>query len=300
MSVNPSSFEVPAQLFPNAARRRYIAAGLLRVEGWLDPLSARFILALHDAQTELGVIGSVGEIGVHHGKLFILLHLMLREGERSFAVDVFERQYLNVDQSGAGNRERFLANLAKWSGQLDRVEIIAESSESISPHRITELVGPVRIFSVDGGHTEALTINDLSIADQSLTQGGVVIIDDYFNPHWPDVSCGVGRYFRESTTELRPLLICPNKIFLCAADYVEEYEKFFLQTFRFAFLKKTIMFNSNVLVFDHVDKLPNRWKRHRIHIGNTLRRSSVFSAYKRFSQTTVGRSIAPFITRLFP
>ncbi|HEV2069230.1 MAG TPA: hypothetical protein VGR26_05515 [Acidimicrobiales bacterium] len=34
--------------------------------------------------------GSVGEIGVHHGKLFLLAYLASRRDEAAFAVDVFE------------------------------------------------------------------------------------------------------------------------------------------------------------------------------------------------------------------
>ena len=44
------------------------------VKGWLDPYSAEVIAELGRFQAADGVAGSVGEIGVHHGRLFILLN----------------------------------------------------------------------------------------------------------------------------------------------------------------------------------------------------------------------------------
>ena len=80
--------------------QRYLSDGLGQVEGWLDPRSAKVIAALGEYQTAQGIRGAVGEIGVHHGKLLVLLDLIKAKGEISFAVDLFDDQQLNVDQSG--------------------------------------------------------------------------------------------------------------------------------------------------------------------------------------------------------
>lgn len=288
------------QVFPEEVRRRYLRRGLRTVEGWLNPLSALMISHINAAQTELGVRGGVGEIGVHHGKLFILLHLMLREGERSFALDVFERQDLNVDQSGRGDRERFLESVQRWAGRTDLIDIFADSSENITAEQIIKKSGRIRIFSVDGGHTEALTLNDLRIADQVLCDGGIVIVDDYFNAHWPDVSCGMSRFIRETATDLRPLLICPNKVVLCRSRFVERYQPFFLDEFRYAFLKSATMYRGPVLIFDSIANLPNRWQRRKIRLGDRLRRTPASGIYKRIAATPIGRALAPIVHRVFP
>lgn len=292
--------KAPAPLFAEGARRRYLSAGLKQVEGWLDPLSARFIAEIDRIQQELGIRGGVGEIGVHHGKLFILLHLMLREGERSFALDVFEQQELNTDRSGRGDREQFLHNVVRWAGRAELVDIFADSSENVSAEEIVARTGRVRIFSVDGGHTEKLTMNDLGIAERALSPGGVVIMDDYFNAHWPDVSCGVGRYFRESGTRLRPILICPNKLLLCEAPYAAAYQDAFQQRFRYAYLKRTVMFGASVLIFDSLDHLPHRWERRRMRIGDRLRGTVAFAVYRKLASTPAGRALGPLVRRLFP
>jgi hypothetical protein len=88
--------------FTESLLKSYTKYGFKKVDGWLDPASAFIIYQLSKVQNELGISGGVGEIGVHHGKLFILLLLMLKKGERSFGVDIFDEQNLNIDSSGKG------------------------------------------------------------------------------------------------------------------------------------------------------------------------------------------------------
>ncbi|HYR65627.1 MAG TPA: hypothetical protein VEP47_05825, partial [Reyranella sp.] len=92
---------------------RYIHHGKFYVEGWLRTEAALAIAALSERQHALGVEGSTAEIGVHHGKLFILLYLLSRAPERVVAIDLFEDQHLNVDQSGSGEFVTFRRNLER-------------------------------------------------------------------------------------------------------------------------------------------------------------------------------------------
>jgi len=78
----------------------YIHRGKFYVEGWLHTEAAITIAALGERQRALGVEGGIAEIGVHHGKLFILLYLLGRAPERAVAIDLFEDQHLNIDLSG--------------------------------------------------------------------------------------------------------------------------------------------------------------------------------------------------------
>ncbi|MGH7046840.1 MAG: class I SAM-dependent methyltransferase [Stellaceae bacterium] len=233
---------------PDAAIARYIAAGMPRIEGWLHRFAAELIAAISQIQHEGLVRGAVGEIGVHHGKLLILLLLTAARDERAFAIDVFEKQELNVDGSGRGDRERFLQNVRVFSGREQDILIIPKSSLTVTPGEIVEKLGPARLISIDGGHTAECTVNDLRLAEASLHNRGVVILDDYFNASWPDVATGAAEYFLDRGSKLRPFAIGPNKLFLSDLPN-HDYYRTALQT-RFRPLKRSRMFQTEVDLYE--------------------------------------------------
>jgi hypothetical protein len=192
------------------ALHRYATAGHRRVQGWLNPLAIQMIRAAAAAQ---GRTGPVCEIGVHHGKLFLLLHL-LDPAQKAIAVDLYEDQTQNVDGSGSGSSAMLDMNLTRHGGRRDSVEKIFANSMALGAAQIIQKAGgPIRVFSVDGGHTAAITANDLALAEASVMDGGIVILDDYFNESWPGVSEGACRYFMQPR-ELVPFAIGGNKVLL--------------------------------------------------------------------------------------
>jgi hypothetical protein len=94
---------------------RYIRHGKFYVEGWLRTEAALVIAALNERQRALDAKGGIAEIGVHHGKLFILLYLLGRPPEKAVAIDLFEDQHFNIDLSGSGDLAKFRRNLARHS-----------------------------------------------------------------------------------------------------------------------------------------------------------------------------------------
>ena len=163
------------------------------------PAAANMIATLSAVQEAQRVSGNVAEIGVHHGKLFILLYLLARGDERAVAVDLFADQTRNVDQSGGGDLDKFLVNLARHAdADMRRLVVHEGDSTALDGAALRRLAGGVyRLISIDGGHTAETTAHDLAIAVEALAPGGVIILDDYFNEMWPGVSESVHRYFRE-------------------------------------------------------------------------------------------------------
>ncbi|MGA8026438.1 MAG: hypothetical protein WB992_04780, partial [Bryobacteraceae bacterium] len=94
---------------------RYLRFGRRKVPGWLTADSAEVIVALAAIQHELGYRGAVGEIGVYHGKLFILLLLTAAVDECGFAIDVFEKQNLSADQYHGCTMQMFQDNVRRWT-----------------------------------------------------------------------------------------------------------------------------------------------------------------------------------------
>ena len=198
----------------------YVSRGHKHIDGWLEPEAAQLIA--HFGQWQQ-VDGNVGEIGVHHGKLFILLHLLRRPEERSVAVDLFELQELNVDRSGRGDRAVFEQNLRTFAGSTDGVTIASADSTTVKSDDLLGMAGgPFRLFSVDGGHTAAITESDLRIASEALVDGGLLILDDYFNQAWPGVSEGTNRFLSSSPT-LVPVGSGHEKMYFTTSDHAAAY-----------------------------------------------------------------------------
>lgn len=193
------------------------------IPGWLDAYSARFIAEISHIQLEAGRRGGVGEIGVHMGRLFILLKLLAASGERAVAIDVFQDQHLNVDHSGHGDEAQFRANLNRWASNRD-VTVIQRSSLEVKAAEVITAAGRCRLFSIDGGHTAECALNDLRLADDILDDCGVAILDDYFNQSWPDVSVGAARFLADDSTRLRPFAITPNKLYMARPEFHAAYD----------------------------------------------------------------------------
>lgn len=201
---------------------RYVQRGGRGVRGWLQPEAAQLISALGSAQT---LSGAIGEIGVHHGKLFILLELLRRPGEAAVAIDLFEQQDRNVDHSGLGDRQRLEANLARFGSGAPGVVIHAADSTTVTAANLREWSGGgFRLFSVDGGHTAEITEHDLGVASRALLPDGLLILDDYFNEGWPGVSEGTCRFLSRSPA-IQPVGSGFGKTFLAPPGAADRYRE---------------------------------------------------------------------------
>lgn len=209
------------------ARRNY-----KKVNGWLGSDTISQLIQIDGIQRKLGLSGHVGEIGVHHGKLFILLYLLAQQGEQAIAVDIFEQQALNVDKSGKGSLQVLERNLETFTGGKSKLRVINADSTTIGAEQITAATGGyLRLFSIDGGHQSHIVRHDLNTAAAAICEGGVIILDDYFNPEFPGVSEGVNQFFlMDNTKGLVPFFVAMNKIYLTTQGYAERYMDHFTRT----------------------------------------------------------------------
>ena len=228
---------------------RYLLFGVRQIDGWLHPDTAEFIAAISDVQHRAGYHGAVGEIGVHHGKLFILLRLAADPEEQAFVIDVFDDQALNVDGSGHGDQKILQDNLIRWCGSTAGVSILAKSSLVVIPADILSSCGKVRLASIDGGHTAECAYSDLKLIDAVMHDYGIIALDDYFNEDWPGVSTGTARYLLESGTRFRPFAIAPNKLFLATDEFNDFYRAKLASETPFKAAHSSEMFSRKVDVF---------------------------------------------------
>jgi len=214
---------------------RYVLEGGHRcIEGWVTDEALGAVVSFNALQQRRGVSGHVCEIGVHHGRYAIALSLLRGNGERTLAIDVFDKQELNVDRSGKGDLGIFKSNVEAWLGHDHDVGILQGDSLTISGADIVrELQGRVRLFSIDGCHTCAHTLNDLRIAEECLADGGLVILDDFLNPAWPGVLEAVVRYLdhRDGGSKLAPIGYGNNKFYLTTPGSEASYGEQIANTF---------------------------------------------------------------------
>jgi hypothetical protein len=134
-----------------------------------------------------------------------------------------------------------------------QVRTIVKSSVEIRGAEKEHALDDLRFFSVDGGHTRALTLNDLEIADASLAPHGVAALDDVFNANWPGVVSGLFAFLAHRGS-LAPFAIFPNKVFLCRPQFSEFYRNSCRDAFAYALDRKDMELQ------DHrVDLYADRW-----------------------------------------
>lgn len=200
----------------------YVQHGHYLVKGWLLPGAIEAAVRLSAEQRKAGVSGGIAEIGVHHGRLFILLYLLGAADEPAVAIDLFSHQDLNSDHSGAGDLERFRRNL-KRHANLERLMIHEGDSMQLTSRFIMELGrGPFRMISIDGGHSPEITSHDLCVSEGALVSGGIILLDDCFNEAWPGVSSGVHQYFSEPRSVV-PFGIGGGKTLFCHRPFADRY-----------------------------------------------------------------------------
>ena len=201
------------------------------VEGWLGDRMAQIVNVLGIIFDANRIHGHIAEFGVHHGLFLFLLNALRNDDEQCFAIDVFDDQYLNIDHSGNGSLTAFLSHIDRLMASQRRFfKIIRRDTTSFSVSEIERLFGNggVKFFSIDAGHTIMHTCNDLNLAQEVLTPGGIIALDDYMSVHWPGVTEGFYRFMYSGNRRLRPFLYFQNKLFMTT---VSEHASF-LQQFR--------------------------------------------------------------------
>lgn len=175
-------------------------------------------LRLSQIQHSSGLYGSVGEIGVHHGRYTGCLFIGATINEALVVADIFEQQEKNIDGSGLGNKEMFMKGLKTYGLAESSLHTVFTGSSEELPFDWSSSAGfsPFRMFSVDGGHTAGLTFNDLEIAFCNLLEGGIVVLDDFPHNHWLGVTEGLFDFFMIGAARgnIYPLLHCEGKLYM--------------------------------------------------------------------------------------
>jgi SAM-dependent methyltransferase len=212
-TIRPDPGAPPPSHGPELA---YLRTHMETVEGWLDTTAAAVIHRLLRYQAAAGIGGNVLEIGVHHGRLFLLLALAAARGEHAVAVDLFDDQHLNASHSGSGDRAMLERNIRNHAPDAT-VQIVKANSTGLGEEFVRAHAG-MRFVSIDGDHSREGTFSDLRLAERLVVRGGIVALDDVYRPAWSGVTAGLHRYYRDGG-KLVPFAMVPNKLLLALDDH---------------------------------------------------------------------------------
>ncbi len=232
----------------------YCLRGHESVAGWLQPGATSLIWSLIEVQKHEQISGDVAEIGVWHGKLFILLSLSLAPSEKANAVDPFEMPgYPNFIAA-------FQRTLAQFEIPPDKVVTHQMRSEHIPLGRASSFLGErVRFISLDGEHRRVSIVHDLRLAKEVLSDFGVIVVDDIFSAWAPSVTEGIIDFLRQDAGDIVPFALAASdgplttgcaKVFLCKESAKSFYTDY-LRRLNGGNLEMTTDFcDHSILVFD--------------------------------------------------
>jgi hypothetical protein len=198
----------------------------LKVNGPVAPGILDTLEFIQEVQDQHAIEGDIVEIGVLHGRFFLALDCFKREQEVSVAVDIFDDKHLNVDGSGMkSGLAIFEQNVQKFAQSADDVRVVKADSLALTAQELRAFARNkgFRLFSVDGGHTPEHVTSDLELAAAAIVGGGVVLLDDYYNPHWPGVHEGFVKHMLFAQRKLAPFGFHANKLLLTNPSYHRTY-----------------------------------------------------------------------------
>lgn len=184
------------------------------VPGWFLDIDARLFVGVNALQTSRGIRGNLLEIGAFQGKSAILLGYCLQPGERLVISDTFEQTDALTAEGMAEHvayhttlrQQEFERNYCRFHPSLP--ELIVGPSAQLDRLRLAR---QFRLIHVDGWHEYEVVREDILTARALLGDGGIVIFDDWSQPHCPGVAMALWESYRE--TNLIPLGFTDTKLY---------------------------------------------------------------------------------------
>ncbi|MFN4142964.1 class I SAM-dependent methyltransferase [Aestuariivirga sp.] len=164
------------------------------VEGWFTDEAAAIWDCLLTYQRSAGVSGNLLEIGVWKGKSALLSVIHAQPNDIQLLVDP-------LDLKEALSHIRRTRPNAK-------VDVFRGISRHLRKHsEYRNMLSSFRWIHIDGRHSAQDVDVDLRLADDLLSDDGIVVLDDFFTPNYPQVTQAVFHYMFLNPSSFR-LLLC--------------------------------------------------------------------------------------------
>lgn len=185
---------------------QHYAEVFARIPGWFS-LDAYVLMCLYH-QLALPP-GDVLEIGVFQGLSAIGVAALRGPNRRFFAVDSFRAPILNFEPQEI--RERFFKHMREFYPTLDFMTLLETRSNALTAETF-----PTRfsLVHLDGDHTAEGVLHDLELSHAVLEPGGLLVMDDFYNPMFPGVSEALHRFQMTHPGHFRALAYGIGKLLL--------------------------------------------------------------------------------------
>ena len=212
---------------------RYLTNGYDKVRGFSSRFAATICGHLLRRQSEVGIRGSVAEIGTFEGRFFIALGLAVGEGEHAYGFDLFA-------WPGSEVLERLLANADAQGLARDRFTPLPFDTRKLTAQEFSNLMGEasLRFIHIDGDHSPEALTHDLRLAQESLHPRGLICIDDMLHPAFPFLVVVVHDHLKRNP-EMRLMCVIDRenivrapKFLICRAEAVKLYETDLMESFK--------------------------------------------------------------------
>lgn len=169
----------------------------LRVEkipGFFNYDDAQHFQLVLKMQRLMGVVGDLLEIGSWKGRSTSFMSFFLRADERLFIADVFSRPAIDVYPEYP-SVEDVRKNIMEINTGIDGSQLIFLEGNSASMQLPAE--ASLRFAHVDGGHSFQECYRDLVTITPRIVHNGILVVDDYGHPDWPDVKPATDSFLKE-------------------------------------------------------------------------------------------------------
>jgi predicted O-methyltransferase YrrM len=199
--------ELPTELY-----QRY-QQSCATIAGWFSAESAAIWDTLLGYQEANAICGNLLEIGVFQGKSAAMAALHSQPKETCVLVDPMplDEVHQRIDQIAPAAKCQYLQELSQY---LPRYPFVGEAARDF------------RWIHIDGEHSAQAVSSDLALAERLLSDRGILVLDDFFSPGYPQITQALFRFLEATPGRLTLVLCGYNKGYLCRPRAAREYLTF--------------------------------------------------------------------------
>lgn len=177
---------------PGDATQLYLRAG--KIPGFFNYDDAQHFQLVLRMQSLMAVTGDLLEIGSWKGRSASFMSFFVQQGERLIVSDVFSLPANDVYPE-CPSIDEVKTNIVETNPDIASSQLMFLEGNSASMQLPSDV--NLRFAHVDGGHAFQECYQDLINIAPRMMPMGVVAIDDYDHPDWPEVKAAVDMWLQE-------------------------------------------------------------------------------------------------------